>query len=145
MSPAGDCSHTSWAEVLTAAGCASNGTDCYVLSRVTAPDGSVVAENPQLLEVPGRLAFPSASVVAVVSDAPNPDGSVNVQLQSSATALFVTLTTAAQGRFDPNVIMMPGVSNTTIRFIPFVATPLDLELLRESLRIDHVAAYSVRG
>lgn len=143
LSPAGACLGTNWPAALTAAGCAANGTDCYALSRVTAADGSIASENPQLLVVPGLLAFPAAAVTAAVAGAPNADGSVNVTLASTATALYVTLTTAAAGRFSPNVFMMPGAGGSTVRFVPFGATPADLPLLAETLRVDHVAAYSV--
>jgi beta-mannosidase len=110
-----------------------------------APDGSIVSENPQLLAVPGLLAFPAADVTAQVAGAANADGSVNVTLASTATALFVTLTTAAQGRFAPNVFMMPGAGAKVAQFLPFAAAPLDLALLADTLRVDHVAAYSVHA
>jgi hypothetical protein len=144
VSVAGSCPQTSWSLVLTAAGCTPTGTDCYVVSRVNSSSGVAVAENPQLLAVPGLLAFPAADVTAQIAAVPNADGSINVTLVSSASALFVTLTTAAAGRFDPNVIMMTGARSIVSRFIPFAASSLDITQLSETLRIDHVAEYSTR-
>ena len=147
VTAAGACpAQAAWATVLASAGCAPNGTDCYALLRVLAQDGSVAAENPQLLAVPGRLAFPSAAVTVQVAGAPNADGSIDVAVQSTATALYVTLTAAAAGRFAPNVFMMQGAGNATVRFLPFAgAGPADPALLAETLRVDHVALYSTRA
>lgn len=132
-----------WAAVLGAAGCAADGTDCAVQITVTAASGGgVVASNLQLLAVPGLLALPSppAEVTAAVG-APAPDGSVPITLTSTAAALFVTLTTQAQGRFSDNVVAVPGPSAppVEVRFLPF--GPLDAGLLASTLRVDHLQAF----
>ena len=69
---------------------------------------------------------------------PAPDGSVPVTLTTDATALFVTLTTLAQGRFSDNAFCMPP-GTTTVRYMPFFDT--DYDALVSSLRIEHAAAY----
>ena len=67
-----------------------------------------------------------------------PDGTVPITLTSDAVALYVTLTTLAQGRFSTNAMTLrPG--STTVSFLPFGA--LDRALLTSSLRVEHVKSY----
>ncbi len=136
---AGGC--TPWAALLPRLGCAPSGADCIALLELRGADGALLAENFELLAAPYLLAFPAAAAVsAAVAPAPSADGSVAVTLTASATALFVTLTTLAQGRFSDNaVILPPGAS--TLAFIPW--GPLNLTLLASTLRVEHVALYGV--
>ena len=79
--------------------------------------------------------MPAADVDAAVASAANPDGSIDVTVTASSTALFVTLTTLAHGRFSDNSFAMsPGA--VTLQFLPFGA--LDAALLRKSLRVEHL-------
>ena len=74
------------------------------------------------------------------NDAPNDDGSVDIAITSSAVAMYATFTTLAHGRFSDNaILLLPGA--TTIQFIPF--GPLQMDALRTSLRVEHVATYLV--
>jgi len=133
---------TSWAKVLPTVGCAADGSDCVLLLALTENDsGAVLAENFELLAPVWRLALPPAVVTAQVGSQ-QADGSVPITLTASATAMFVHLTTLAQGRFSDNsLILAPGVS--TVSFIPW--GPLDAALLSSSLRVDHVMLYGVNG
>jgi len=63
---------------------------------------------------------------------------VAVTLSSTATALFVTLTTLAQGRFSDNALILPP-GQTSVAFLPW--GPLDFGLLRTTLRVEHVMGY----
>ena len=131
-----------WASVLPGAGCAGDGSDCVLLLNLTnAADGSPIVDNFELLAPLWRVQLPPATVTAAVG-APAADGSVPITLAASATALFVHLTTLAQGRFSDNsLILRPG--STAVSFIPWA--PLDLALLTTSLRVEHVQMYGVNG
>lgn len=82
----------------------------------------------------------AASVAAVVADAPNADGSIDVTLTTDATAAFVTMTTLAQGRFSDNAFFLspPPAPPKTVAFYPWADDAVDT--LRASLRVDHLAA-----
>ena len=131
-----------WAQVLPRVGCAHDGSDCVLLLRVTdSATGQLLAENFELLAPVWRLALPAASVKAAVG-APQADGSVPITLTASATALFVHLTTLAQGRFSDNSLLLaPG--DTVVSFLPW--GPLDAGLLQSSLRVEHVQLYGVNS
>ena len=131
-----------WAQLLPRVGCASDGSDCVLLLRVTDnASGQLLAENFELLAPVWRLALPAANVTAAVG-APQADGSVPITLTASATALFVHLTTLAQGRFSDNSLLLPP-GDTVVSFLPW--GPLDAELLRSSLRVEHVQLYGVNS
>ena len=93
-------------------------------------DGTTVATNEAYFATPGALVLPEAEVTAVVGDGGD------VVLATNATALFVTLTTLANGRFEDNsfTLLPPG---RTIKFIPFDDT-IDAALLTSSLRVEHL-------
>ena len=131
-----------WAQLLPRVGCAPDGSDCVLLLQATdSASGQLLAENFELLAPVWRLALPPAVVTAQVGSQ-QADGSVPITLTASATAMFVHLTTLAQGRFSDNsLILAPGVS--TVSFIPW--GPLDAALLSSSLRVDHVMLYGVNG
>ena len=136
---AGAC--TPWAALLPPLGCAPAGSDCIALLELRGADGALLAENFELLAAPFALAFPpAATVTAAVAAAPAADGSVAVTLTASATALFVTLTTQAQGRFSDNALLLPP-GDTVVAFLPW--GPLNATLLASTLRVEHVALYGV--
>ena len=129
----------SWSVILQKLGCATDGSDCVaMLTLRDSTSGALIAENFELLQPPSALALPNTVVTATVNPSINPDGSVDITLSTSNTAIFVTLTTLAQGRFSDNAIFLsPG--NTEISFIPW--STLDLALLTSSLRVEHAASY----
>jgi len=82
--------------------------------------------------------LPKATVSANISEFQNAEGSVDIHLKSDAFALYVTLTTLAQGRFEDNAfVMLPGTK--MLKFFPFVG--FKMAELKESLRIEHTASY----
>lgn len=131
-----------WPAVLPGAGCAADGSDCVLLLNLTsAAGGARIVDNFELLAPLWRVQLPPATVAAAVG-APAADGSVPITLTASATALFVHLTTLAQGRFSDNsLILLPG--STVVSFLPW--GPLDVALLTASLRVEHVKMYGVNG
>ena len=104
--------------------------------------GAVVTEHSMLLTEPMHMALTPLALTVTVATEPNADGSIDVTItraDSSSTnaALFVTLTTAANGRFSENVFVLHRP--TTIQFIPF--GPLQQALLISTVRVEHVADY----
>jgi len=132
-----------FSQVLSASGCAATGTDCVLVASLLADDGiTVVNENLQLLAPPSSLALPLANVTCVVASGvpPRPsDGAIQVTVSSDAFALYVFLTTLAQGRFEENFFYMSGPLTKSVWFIPFQG--FLLEDLMSSLRVEHVAEY----
>jgi hypothetical protein len=117
---------TLWPALLPTLGCAPDGSDCIALLELRDGSGALLTDNFELLTAPYLMAFPAgAAVSAAVASSPNGDGSVTITLSADKTALFVTLTTAAAGRFSDNaIIVLPG--STTLTFIPWGA--LDIAL-----------------
>jgi hypothetical protein len=61
-------------------------------------------------------------------------------MQANDTALYVTVTTLAQGRFSDNAfVMSPSLGLAVIYFWPFGT--LDYGLLTSTTRVEHVAMY----
>ena len=129
----------SWSIILPRAGCLVNGSNCILLLSLLDSHGNVVADNFELLAPMGSMTLPAASVNVSVGML-GPTGNVPITLASSATALFVTLTTLAQGRFSDNAFLLPaGQLGVVVDFIPW--GPLDYDLLNSTLRVEHVMGY----
>lgn len=97
---------------------------------------ALLSKNEILLAPPKELVLPDASLSVSVADAADADsGAVEVVVTSSATALYVTLTTLAQGRFSDNAFAM-GPGKVSVSFVPvgFV----DLPTLKKSIRVEHL-------
>lgn len=116
-----------------------DGTKHIVTATITSTDGKVVSHNVIPFATPANMALRKATVGFQVSGSVNPDGSVDIKINTDAPAVFVTLTTLAQGRFSDNALLLLPQSPLTVRFIPF--DTLDLNLLKSSLRVEHVASY----
>ena len=106
-----------------------------------AVSGAVLTKHVMLLTEPMHIALTPLALTVTVAAQPNADGSIDVTIaradSSSNAALYVTLTTAANGRFSDNVIAF--YQTTTLRFIPF--GPLQQALLQKTIRAEHVADY----
>jgi len=101
-----------------------------------------VSFNEILMAAPFQLDLPAAKVSATVAAEPNADGSVDIELSTDKTAVYVTLTTLAHGRFSDNAFAMsPG--RGTVKFIPFGSSSHlnSIDLLRRSLRVEHLEMY----
>ena len=128
-----------WQVLLPTAGCSANGADCVITATVTdAATGAVLASNVQLLAPPGKLnASRAVRATAVVGEANPTDGSVPVTVTATggggAPALFVTLFTAANGRFDDNFLALLRGSRV-LRFLPFA--PDQRDVLAHTLRVN---------
>lgn len=132
-----DNSCPSMGAALASVGCSI--TTCAIEAAVVDnASGAVVAENFLLAEIPGNLQLPAATLDVSVGS-PAPDGSVPVTVTSSATALYVQLTSQAQGRFSSNAFPMMGASSVVVNYLPFYAT--DADVLAQTLRVEHLAQY----
>lgn len=104
--------------------------------RAVRAGGGAASFNEILLAPPKDLVLPKASVTATVAPSPKADGTIDIVLDATATALYVTLTTLAQGRFSDNAFaLVPGQTN--LSFIPIGV--LDRAVLEKSLRVEHLA------
>ena len=102
--------------------------------------GAVLSSHIALHMPPVNLTLAPATITMAVGAVSSADGSVPITLTSDATAMYVYLTTAASGRFDANAILLrPGASGArVVRFLPFGDAPVDLALLKATLREEHV-------
>lgn len=66
------------------------------------------------------------------------DEIISVTCKSNAVAVYVVLTTAAQGRFEPNAFFLSG--SREVKFLSWNGTA-DADLLKSSLRVDHAAKW----
>ena len=67
---------------------------------------------------------------------------VPISLRSTGTALFVVLTTEVAGRFSDNALLLEGATAAAPTLFFEAWTQLggdDVELLKKSLRVEHLA------
>jgi beta-mannosidase len=100
---------------------------------------------PKGLSVPAAVVTANVSATAVPSKPSNIV--VEVELVKGKSALYVTLTSAAPGRFSDNVFLLTeSTSPLRIEFIPFLrdregsSQAVDA-LLARTLRVEHMALY----
>ena len=124
-----------------AAGDGDAGMSRAVFGGITAMSTSFVTFQP-----PKATRLPKAVVTASVGELvalPSPlakstrGGTVPITLSTNATALYVVLTTRADGRFSDNAFLLEAGMATVVDFLPW--GPLDLQLLKTSLRVEHMA------
>lgn len=112
-----------------------------LIEEVTDASGGAVMENFNLLAPPKYLSGVQKSTTRVtVADKLNPDGSVDVTVTSQTSAVWVTVTTMANGRFSDNAFVMPPGSRT-LQFIPFGAKEADLAELKATIRVEDFGSY----
>jgi len=124
---------TSWADIYRDAGCAKGAVDCILTADVTGKDGVLASNNVVALSTPQSMILPAPTISWTV------DASGSFTLKTNAVAVFVTLTTKAQGRFSDNAfLLLPGTKK--VQFISFGA--LDLPTLQSTTRLEHVQLYN---
>ena len=79
--------------------------------------------------------------VEVETGAASGDDEIQLSVRSDdAVALFVVLTTKAEGRFDQNAFLLEN--SASVSFLSWVpVTDSVVELLKSSLRVEHLAEY----
>ena len=105
----------------------------------TEGNGAVLSTNEIPLVPPKAMRLHAAVVAATLTPVPNTDGTFDVTLSATATALYITLTTLAHGRFSDNFFAMGAGSKRTIQFVPF--STFNLSMLAPSLRVEHLQMY----
>ena len=106
--------------------------------HAAAEQAQFVSENFIPFAYPKNMTLPKANVQFTIADAPSVDGTVEVTVTSDKFALYVTLTTLAQGRFSDNAfVMRPGTKK--LSFIPVLG--FELPELKSTLRVEHAATY----
>jgi beta-galactosidase/beta-glucuronidase len=121
---------TSWSDILALGNTTSPNEAILIIS--VSSGSTVVSKNEFALTTIHNMKLPKPNVTYLVS----PNGQIT--LTTDQTAVYVTLTTQAQGRFSDNFFLMtPG--RTTVSFIPF--GPLDINTLTSTLRIEHAQLY----
>jgi len=108
----------------------NNGSDGILTLKVEDRSGNVISNNVLALTPPKNMKLSPAKVTAEISDAGI------VTLKSDKVALYVTLTTSAQGRFSENAFLM-DVSEKKVVFMSF-SENLDVQTLRSTLRVEHL-------
>ena len=124
------------ADVLSRAGCAPGA--CALTLAVDDAAGAQVDLNFQLLAAPAQLVLPRANVSVAVGPARPEDGAVRVDVAADAFALYVWLSTLAQGRFEENFFPMPAGARS-VWFLPFAG--FNATELAATLRVEHVGLY----
>jgi hypothetical protein len=83
-----------------------NGSTTMVHAVIKDSAGVVVHNNYIPFSEPKNFVLPKAKVTFTVASTANPDGSVDITVTTDKVAVYVTLTTLAQGRFSDNAIVM---------------------------------------
>ena len=127
---------TAWAD--TAAwekvGCAAGGGNCVVSIEVTNSTGGLAMINILPFQPPRAMTLQKASVTATVGKAGS-DGHVPITVSTTATAMYVVLTTAAEGRFSDNAFLLEARKDREIMFIPW--KEVKGQLIK--VRVEHLA------
>lgn len=118
------------------------GNTTSIISTVRNAHGAVVSEHMVQLVKPMDMRVPAAKLSFTIADAANTDGTIDIAVSSDRVAVWVTLTTLAQGRFSDNAFFLPATKKT-IQFIPFSPSTAadDHHVLQASLRIEDFSMY----
>ena len=100
-----------------------------------------MARNVLPMALPSTFQLPEATVSFSVATAPEGSHEVGLKLTSTATALYVWLSTLEHGRFSQNAILMKPHEEYTVRFISFLEGGVSSAQLKKSLRVEHLGMY----
>ena len=107
-----------------------------LIVTVADSDGTVTCNNPVAFANPKNMTLPDAKVTFSVGQ--QQSAAVPITISSDNFALYVTLTTLAQGRFEDNAfVMLPGTK--VVNFYPFEG--FSIAELKATLRVEHTATY----
>ena len=126
-----------------AVGCLSAGENCIAEVVVSERDAiTPVSRNVQPFVPPLRMRLARANVTVKVG---MPFGDDEVQLivrSQGGAALYVVLTTAAEGRFSENAFLLEGGQPKSLSFVSWrPLTNTVVRLLKSSIRVEHLAEY----
>ena len=137
-----------WSEIpqWRAVGCLPAGENCIaevVVSERDAPAAAAaVSRNIQPFVPPLRMRLAKANVTVKVG-MPFGDDEVQLTVRSQGgAALYVVLTTAAEGRFSENAFLLEGGQPKSMSFVSWrPLTNTVMRLLKSSIRVEHLAEY----
>ena len=91
---------------------------------------------------PMDMRVPVAKLSFKIAEVANKDGTIDIAVTSDKVALWVTLTTLAQGHFSDNAFFLPATTKT-IQFVPnrLTGASEDLRTLKKTLRIEDFSMY----
>ena len=118
------------------------GNNTALISTVRDEAGALVSEHMVQLVMPQQICVPDAKLSFKIADKANADGTIDIVVTADKVALWVTLTSQAQGRFSDNAFFLPAAAKT-VRFVPFSAATAatDLATLKASLRVEDFSMY----
>ena len=115
-----------------------NFTFQVVSAKVVDSSGQTLSSNLVTMTYPKFLTLPKATVTATVrKPAIASSQGYDVEVKTDGPALYIMLTTTAQGRFSENCFFIPGEGTKVVKFLPFVEEDQYPEL-EKSLRVEHV-------
>ena len=119
-----------------------SGNTTSIISTVHNEEGAVISEHTVQLIKPMDMRVPAAKLSLKIAETANKDGSIDIAVSSDKVALWVTLTTLAQGRFSDNIFFLPATTKT-IKFMPFSPSTAasDYDALKTSLRVEDFSMY----
>ncbi|KAL3920780.1 MAG: hypothetical protein SGILL_003085 [Bacillariaceae sp.] len=117
-----------------------------LVTSKTSVDGSAqltVSESVYLTAMPKVMnGLATRVTIKVLSIESTDRGTALVSLESDRLALFVVLTTRAEGRFTDNCFTLRPLQKRIVEFRPFVeGQSVDLKVLKSSLRLEHLGLY----
>ena len=126
--------------LLTKAACSSDGSDCVMRVTITAaaPEtldaGALLADNLLPLAPPSDMKLADVNVTCTITGTES-DPTIRVT-SVGGVALYVWLSTLADGRFEDNGFLLLPSAPREISFIPF--QHFDPQVLHASLRVEHL-------
>jgi beta-mannosidase len=123
-------------------GSVPNPNTTALVSTIQDEGATVVSEHVVTLTLPKNLRVSRAQVSFQIAPEANADGTIDIKVTSNRVALWVTLTSSAQGHFSDNAFFLPATTKT-IHFIPFL-NPHSKEhrlLLEGTLRVEDFSKY----
>ena len=119
------------------------GNTTATICTVTDEVGALASEHLVQLVTPEHLCVPVADVSFTIAGSANADGTIEIAVTSDKVALWVTLTSAAHGRFSDNAFFLPATTKA-VQFVPFsnsTTAAEDLAALEQSLRVEDLSMY----
>jgi len=117
-----------------------------LLTLTDAASGEVTAENFELFAPPFSLAPSIASHtphinITLGAELSDPSLPIPITLSTDFLAMFLVLTTSAQGRFSDNCFTLLSTNSTTVFFIPWDTNVNQWGALNATLRYEHLGTY----
>jgi beta-galactosidase/beta-glucuronidase len=116
-------------------------TKSVLFAEVTSSTHDTVSQNVIAMSSPANWHIPKAVVTIKSITTDSSTGGATINLSTDKTALYVTLTTKAIGRFSENTFVMVPGKDKVIEFVPFVGQKVDQAVLKATTRVEHLGSY----